>query len=219
LYRDSQNFENFSVWMLALHFIYFQLPLKSRALAFFHPASFLGASVVPACYIFLNICKPSLEKDHMETWELSWLAVLLRSMILHFGPTLFHLIDIIANQEHLISSYQTKPKKFQSAWSFLSFYMFYFVYYVMTPSISDEDEFQTLTKIEFTRAKIVIILIVSFLTYCILHWSIIRKAYPGKVTKRSQDKFWIYSGTKLQYCRVLYRCSRSPSCHIVLKLI
>ena len=30
LYRDFERIQDFSIWALAIHFLYFQLPLKSR---------------------------------------------------------------------------------------------------------------------------------------------------------------------------------------------
>ena len=44
-------------------FLYFQLPLKSRAVPVFHGASFIGAHVIPICYSFLLFCNPTVRKQ------------------------------------------------------------------------------------------------------------------------------------------------------------
>jgi hypothetical protein len=118
---NGSNLQVFAVWALAIHFIYFQLPLKSRALPYFHALSFVGAYVIPALYGYLLINKPRIEVDHAELWELSPSTVLVRAVIVHFSPLLFHTLDMSAIQAHLISAYQTKPRKFIYMWSFLSF--------------------------------------------------------------------------------------------------
>ena len=140
LYRDWTRIQDFCLWALIAHFLYFQLPLKSRsvehslqsspilnlsnftclmlssmtscrALAFLHPVSFTGAIVIPALYIYTLIIYPSYEVERMNKWEMTWEATICRSCMFYLAPLVGHALDISAHQHNLIVSYQSKPEK------------------------------------------------------------------------------------------------------------
>ena len=114
LYRDfDSGIQDFALWTLILHFLYFQLPLKSRALAFFHPLSFCGSIVIPSIYVYKLIKNPNYEVEHMNSWDLPWSSIVTRSLVFNLAPLVFHAIDITSNQDILISAYQLKPQKAQ----------------------------------------------------------------------------------------------------------
>jgi hypothetical protein len=75
-YRDISTFTSFSIWSLIIHFIYFQLPQKSKALAYLHSISFISAFCIPVMYIYMIITKPFLEQEHMEVWSMGPRAVM-----------------------------------------------------------------------------------------------------------------------------------------------
>eukprot|EP01041_Mallomonas_annulata_P010248 gene10248-21379_t len=183
IFRDQQNYEEFPLWVLALHFIYFQLPLKSRAIAFFHPISFSGALAIPICYYHLLLCKPNVEKDHMDIWEISWTSIVIRSAFIYGTPLICHIIDMITNQTHLITSYQTKPKKFQYAMALLSLVMFDLIHGLLYPNIDDQ-QLQGVTALVFSRQRRFIVIFSSLLSFFILYVIILRKAYPRRTNSR-----------------------------------
>ena len=181
--RDPEVLELFSIWTLGLHFIYFQLPLKSRALAFFHSTSFTAAGVMLASYCHLLMWKPSLETDRMEKWDVPFSTILLRTCLIHFAPILFHSLDISFNQMNLIISYQSKPRKFIYVWSFISFGLLGIVYDFTFP---DSEEMSNLPGIDFRDflMRNRIIALASTLFACsILYSLILRRAYTRKRSK------------------------------------
>lgn len=56
VYHRAKVVEDFAVCALLIHFVYFQLPLKSAALAFLHPPSFCASIVVLANYWCAACC-------------------------------------------------------------------------------------------------------------------------------------------------------------------
>jgi hypothetical protein len=118
--RDSSAIGNFSIWILAVHFIYFQLPLKSKAIALIHPTSFLGATIIPVMYAYLLFWNPSFEINHMEQWEVAWSTVVIRAFLIYLAPLFFHALDITANQTVLIYSYKIIPEKLLLIWTVIS---------------------------------------------------------------------------------------------------
>mmetsp|Transcript_23448 Transcript_23448/g.23646 ORF Transcript_23448/g.23646 Transcript_23448/m.23646 type:complete len:217 (-) Transcript_23448:97-747(-) len=177
IFRDQQNLESFTLWAVALHFVYFQLPLKSRALAFFHPISFVGALCKPIKLIFLLYHKQDLFQTQMELWEITWTSVILRCMLIYGFPLLSHSLDLSVNQSYLIQSYQTKPKKFQIIWSFSSFFLFGLVFDFFVPSNYEDQDLEGITPLSFSRQKKILILAVSSIAFGILYSVVLRKAY------------------------------------------
>jgi len=176
--RDpSISFESFSNWALFLHFIYFQLPLRSRALAFAHSTSFIGANIIPAMYLHLLVWKPRLELNHMDQWEISWSTILTRSFLMHFAPLLFHGLDIAANQVPLINSYKSKPMRIIYPWTLLSFSLIGFIFEFTFPENDDTDNLQGIEIYDFLkRSKFVAFLSLLF-SFTILYFLILRRSY------------------------------------------
>ena len=119
----GRSTDTFSYWTLVLSFIYFQLPLKSRALAWFHPVTFLASFVTPAQYAFLLFAKPRVEYDRMELLDISITKVLVRSFLMYLAPLCLHGLDIALNRENLLVSYSLKPRKLMLAWTVLGYAM------------------------------------------------------------------------------------------------
>jgi len=115
MFREKSRYDDteLATWTLAINFIYFQLPLKSRALAFFHPVAFISSMVTPAAYLFLLYCNPNYERLRMDDWGLSWAVMLARALFVYASPLLFHALDINTIAPKLIFAYQAKSKKFQ----------------------------------------------------------------------------------------------------------
>jgi hypothetical protein len=131
--RSSEANQTFPFWCVSLHFIYFQLPNKSRALAWFHPVSYIAALVTPVQYALLLYAKPRLENDRMEMWEVSLTTILVRAFVLFLAPLLFHALDLSSNHSSLTNSYSLKPTKPMYLWSLLSFPFFQGVFELFYP--------------------------------------------------------------------------------------
>lgn len=176
-FRDPGVIELFSIWTLGLHFIYFQLPLKSRALAFFHSSSFVAANVNLASYLFLLMNKPSLETDHMEQWDVTYQTVIVRAFLIHALPLLFHSLDITFNQSCIISSYQTKAKKLMYVWSFVSYGCLGVLFDLVYPGNEEMSNIPEMERKSFLFRSRAIFLLVNTFGISLLYSMILRKAF------------------------------------------
>lgn len=140
-FRVSEITHTFSFWCLALHFVFFQLPLRSRALVWFHPLSYIVAVAEPVRYLILLYTKPGLERDRMELWELSLASVVARALVLHLAPLLFHSLHVAlaavgtgSSTHSLVAGYSSKPRKLILGWSLLCFPLFGWIFDLACPS-------------------------------------------------------------------------------------
>lgn len=131
--RSVDVLSSFSFWTLFLNFIYFQLPLKSRALAWFHPVTFVASFVTPAQYGLLLFAKPRLEYDRMEIFEISITTVLVRSFLIYLAPLCFHALDIAINRDNLAVSYSLKPRKLMLVWACIGYGMLELAFFFLGP--------------------------------------------------------------------------------------
>ena len=183
LYRDfSDGIKLLSIWALAIHFLYFQRPLRSRALAFFHPLSFSAAIVIPALYAYTLVCKPSYEIDHIDMWDLSWSTIVWRSFLIHISPLTFHAIDSLRNQNVLINAYQLKPRKFQTFLVYFGYCIFEVIYDFI---ITDTEDLPGISKRDFSRTTKFISITVSMFSAYLLHLLVLKKAYGMFNSRRS----------------------------------
>lgn len=180
VFRDQQNLECFTTWVLALHFIYFQLPLKSRAISFLHPISFVGAFCTAIELSIHFLYKLNFIQNQVELWEISLGAAIIRTALIYCIPLLCHFVDMTIHSSFIVQSYQTKPKKFQMMWSFLSFLAFGFVFEFFYPnnSSSDEQDIQGITPTTFSRLRKLTSVIGSIVALLVLSASILKRAYP-----------------------------------------
>jgi hypothetical protein len=181
-FRAPEVLGLFSIWALALHFTYFQLPLKSRALAFLQSISFIGANVMLASYVHLLLWKPNLESDRMELWDIPYSTVVVRAFLINVAPILFHALDITANQAHLVASYQTKPKKLMVAWSLFSFGSLSVIYEFSFP---DSEEINSSSG--FLMRSRLVSLCASLFAFLLLYMLVLRRAYPHRRLSRSSS--------------------------------
>lgn len=126
--RYDYVFGYFSTWSLLLQFIYFQLPNKSRALAFIHSIAFICSTTVPLHYLYALLWDPFIEVNRATDWEVSYSTVIIRSILVHFVPMFFHAVDITTNQALLITTYQWHPRRLMVLWSISSYFLYSFVY-------------------------------------------------------------------------------------------
>ena len=136
-FRSTSSTQTFPFWCTALHFVYFQLPQRSRALIWFHPLSYIAAVAAPVRYLFLLFSKPGLERDRAELLELPLPSVLARALVLHLAPLLLHALDIGTSQHSLLTGYASKPKKLILAWSLLSYPLFGWAFELVFPPGED----------------------------------------------------------------------------------
>jgi hypothetical protein len=183
--RAPEIIELFSIWTLGLHFVYFQLPLQSRALAFFHSSSFVSANVMLASYLYLLMNKPSLEIDHMEQWDVSYQTIIARAFLIHASPLLFHSLDITFNQEFIVSSYQTKAKKMMFVWSFMSYGSLGVLFDLVNPENEETRSISGMEIKNFLFRSRIISLFVTIFAFSLLYSMILKKAYPRKARSRS----------------------------------
>lgn len=183
----SSFFNLFSIWTLFFHFIYFQLPLKSRALVWFHPLSFVGANVIPVSYGHLLMWKPSLETDRVEAWELPLRVIIGRSVLIHLLPVIFHALDITVNQAHLVHSYQSKPYKAMLVWCALSYALLGLIFELVCPEnielegIGIEGDIDKSR--EYWHGNKMISLIASIFAFFILYSLVLRRAFKRLIVR------------------------------------
>jgi hypothetical protein len=174
------------------------LPFKSRALAYFHPISFtgitititithynyslhlqlqllLGSFVIPSSYAYLLVCKPSIEEDHMIQWDLSKNVIWTRSFLIHLAPFLFHILDINANQDKLISIYKAKSKNTIILWSIIAYALFGVIYSLIYPDNEEIKELQGITTSQYLLSDKLISLLASIFAFLLLYMMILRK--------------------------------------------
>ncbi|KAJ1432675.1 hypothetical protein B484DRAFT_447686 [Ochromonadaceae sp. CCMP2298] len=177
---DSSVHDSFSVWALFVHFIYFQLPLQSKALAYLHSTSFIGASLIPAMYTHQLCWNPRLELNNMETWEMNWTTVVVRAVLINVAPLAFHVLDISANKVNLINSYKTKPSKVMIGWSISSFILLGFIFELIFPETEETSELQGITRNDFLKRNKAIGCIALCLSFTVLYLQLLQWAYPQR---------------------------------------
>ena len=183
--RSPEVLGMFSIWTLILHFIYFQLPMKSRALSYFHSASFIGSNVTPISYLYLLSWKPTFEMDHVEQWDMTFESVLVRSTLVHFAPLIFHALDITVNQTNLIASYSSKPRKLMCLWSLFSFAIFGFVFEFSFPESEELIALHGIPSKTFLWYSKLISLAAALFAFFVLHMLILRRAYRKQKLRAS----------------------------------
>jgi hypothetical protein len=179
-FLDSSVLDSFSVWALFIHFVYFQLPLRSRALAYLQSTSFIGASLIPAMYAHLLCWNPRLELNNMELWELNWTTVVVRAVLINIAPLLFHVLDVTANRVNLINSYKTKPRSVMIGWSISSFILLGFIFELFFPQTEETSDLQGISREAFLRRNKVVGCIALCLSFTVLYLQLLQRAYPQK---------------------------------------
>ena len=186
LYRDFQEgIKKLSIWALMIHFLYFQLPLKSKAVAFFHPISFSASVVIPALYAYILVCKPSYELDHVDMWDLSWRTIVCRSFLIHFVPLIFHTLDVTKNQEILINAYRMKPRKLQE---FLAYFGYCIFEIIFEFTITETEDLPGISKRDFSQKTKIISVACSFFSSYVLYLLILQRAFSEHYGKMSHTK-------------------------------
>lgn len=176
-FRDPDVVGNFPVWVLAIHFVYFQLPLKSQALAYLHPVSFVGACLVPIMYLVMWYWSPVLEVQHMELWDVAWSTVIIRALLINAAPLLFHALDLIFNQTNLINAYKTKPQKVILLWAICSFPLLGFVFEILFPESEETRELVGITREEFLRQIKIVCFVPLMLSVAVLYALVLHRAF------------------------------------------
>ena len=126
--RSREMFFTFPCWCMILHFIFFQLPQKSRALVWFHPIAYIASVAAPVRYAFQLYSQPGLELNRMELWDQKLPSILLRTVILNLAPLLFHSLYLATAQQSLILGYSLRPRKLILIWSVLCYPIFGFLF-------------------------------------------------------------------------------------------
>jgi hypothetical protein len=189
-FRDPGVLGNFAFWTLGSHFAYFQLPLRSQALPYLHPISFIGACLIPVMYLLLWFWSPSLEVLHMEYWDVSWSTVILRALLINLSPLLFHVFDVAANQTHIINAYKSKPKKLGLIWSFCSFPCLGLLFELFFPESEELNDLQGIDREEFMKQNRFVCFIGLLIAFSALYALILSKATqnrPGNVVNNIRE--------------------------------
>ncbi len=168
-YRNPFIFTSFSIWILILHFIYFQLPLKSKAMAYFHGVSFIASIVTPCMYVYLLYFHSSIEQEHMEEWNLPPTTIYLRTAAIYVAPIVYHTIEISTCSPIIVASYRNKNLSLVALWTFAFLATLSVVYEFTFPESDDTDSLHLVEKDYYFRFQKVIffgILLFSFAIYC-----------------------------------------------------
>lgn len=183
-YRDpSSSFSSLATWGLASQFIYFQLPGKSRAFAYFHSTAFLYSIIIPISYIyFIVFYDSSLEINHMNDWDYEWTTILLRSFMMHFLPMILHIVDMVSNRNSIISAYRSRPKRIMVLWPALSILAVSLCYELLSIENTDDEVELSLTvsqaKLEdFYRTNKILSIGTICCGYMLLYLFVFRNAY------------------------------------------
>jgi hypothetical protein len=138
MFREKYRYEaELATWVLAINFVYFQLPLRSRALAFFHPLAFMTSIVTPTCYLFLMYCNPNYEHQRMNDWDMKWSAMAVRSLLMYAAPLVCHVMDVGSIGTKLVFAYQGKSRKLQIGWCILGFFIVDGIHFLLHPNRHD----------------------------------------------------------------------------------
>lgn len=184
-FRDPNVIESFSIWVIALHFVYFQLPVKSKALSILHAASLLGSIVIPVQYAHVLFWNPLLEINNSQQWEMPFFTIVVRSILLHLVPMLLHALDITSNQVNLVNSYRTKRPRFLMLWSLLSLPTFGFIYEFTFPDNSETMDTDGIDRNDFLKINKVLSLGAMLFTFSLLYFLIMRPAFRGTMATDS----------------------------------
>lgn len=131
----------FSSWSLFLQFIYFQLPLKSRALSLIHALAFIVAISGILNYVYKLLLDPQLEINNSIKWDISYSTVILRAVLVNFAPAFVHILDVIFNQNQIILSYQGKSRRVIVLWCLISPLLLLLVFEIIAGvTMSERDE-------------------------------------------------------------------------------
>lgn len=186
-FRDPEVIGNFALWTLAIHFTYFQLPFKSRALAYIQPVSFIGACLVPIMYIHLWYWNPMLEIKHVETWEVAFSTVAIRAVLVNFLPIVFHILDIMINRTQIIHGFKLKPKKLMLFWSLFSFPMLGLLFELMFPESEETSELVGISRDDFMRQNHYVCLVSLIPSFVSLYLAVLRPAHMHQPAAGSRE--------------------------------
>lgn len=175
--RAPEALEYFSIWILILHFVYFQLPMKSRVVAFFHAPSFIGAGVVPFSYLFLLYWKPNLETDHSNAWDMKLSTLVVRCAMIHFNPILFHSLDVTVNQTNLIAAYQMRPRNFMMLWALFSIPLLGAIHNFLFPPSEEFSGLNGITTYEFMWGSQIVASSAALVAFFLLYMLVLRRAF------------------------------------------
>eukprot|EP01039_Chlorochromonas_danica_P005120 gene5120-5626_t len=176
-YRDLTTFSSFALWALVLQFFYFQLPLHSRAIPYFHSITFIAAFIIPASYLFLLLWKPSLEQQHMEMWSLHWTDVLIRSFLVHFLPLIFHLLEVGFHNDELVRAYRPRAKQVMIVWPLLAVPVLSIICEFTFPTTEDTEDLPESYQEEFWRENKLVSLCALAVAYALLWKTVLYPAY------------------------------------------
>lgn len=175
-YRDPAIFSSFSMWTLILHFIYFQLPVKSRALAYFHGISFVASLTTPCTYLYLLHFRPSLEEEHMHAWQLPSTMIYLRTAAVYIAPLCYHLVEQSLYPEALLASYRYKSLSIIGLWTVACLSTLSFVYEFTFPDSDETESLQGINKDDYFRWQKVIFFGIVLLAFALYTQFILRPA-------------------------------------------
>jgi len=183
--RDSNSVSSFAVWILLFHFVYFQLPLRSRASAYFHSISFVGAFTVPILYIYLLCYRPNMEEENMETWNITWDAALLRTFLMHFAPIFCHILDISINSESIMQQYRLKPRRLMYIWPLVSFHILTFIHEFSFPEPEEANSLNGVAREQYFQFNSMVSLLCLICAYGALYQLIMKPAFIGENSSAS----------------------------------
>lgn len=177
--RDSNAISSIAVWMLLLHFAYFQLPSKSRASAYFHSISFIGAFSVPALYLYLLYYRPNMEEENMESWNITWDEALLRTFLIHFSPFLCHTADIISNRDLIVQQYRLKPRRLMYVFPAVAFSILTFVHEFSFPEPDEATILDGDAREKYLQSNNIISFLSLVCAHAVLYQMILKRAFDS----------------------------------------
>lgn len=111
----------------------------------------------------------------MDQWELQWHTVIVRAILVHVAPLVFHALDVASNQTKLVSSYHAITKKLIFTWTCISFSIFALLHDFTFPDDDEITNLQGISKVEFLLRNKFIFLIANIFAVLLLYFLILRK--------------------------------------------
>jgi len=188
VFRDSELLSTLPLWTLAINFLYFQLPIRSRALATMHPIALTTSFCSAASYILVLVYQPNFEANRAQDWEIRMMEAVCRSAIVYGAPVIMHAVDLLKMNDNLIRSYALIPRDIQIPWSVLSLFIIEVIHGFMYPSRDDASISEWEGNATFKSMVFNVKILTLSIAFFVLYLSIMRWAYPARISTASNPE-------------------------------
>ena len=115
----------------------------------------------------------------MEVWEVSSNTVLIRAVLVHLCPLIFHMLDLSINLNSLINAYRPKSKKLMYIWAFCSFPVLGLTFELLFPESEETSELVGISRDDFMRQNNYMCLVGLVVSFAMVYGLVLRSAYQS----------------------------------------